>query len=150
MTNKACWRPTFTSRNKRDSERTASICCRAAWFSLARQDRYSLSVTYQACRESVVLNSSRSDENDVQPSENKSQLPEADLEQQAKLRRAAASSNFSCCSIPDALAPSDFMDNLAAANVLQRPVRTLVSIAGVALGVVLVMLFTGSRARYVQ
>lgn len=35
------------------------------------------------------------------------------------------------------------MDNLIAANVLQRPVRTLVSIAGVALGVVLVMLFTG-------
>lgn len=35
------------------------------------------------------------------------------------------------------------MDNLVAANVLQRPVRTLVSIAGVALGVVLVMLFTG-------
>lgn len=35
------------------------------------------------------------------------------------------------------------MDSLVTANVLQRPVRTLVSIAGVALGVALVMLFTG-------
>ncbi len=35
------------------------------------------------------------------------------------------------------------MDNLVVANVRQRPVRTLVSVAGVALGVVLLMLFTG-------
>lgn len=35
------------------------------------------------------------------------------------------------------------MDNLIAANVRQRPVRALVSAAGVALGVALVMLFTG-------
>ncbi|HEU4596131.1 MAG TPA: ABC transporter permease [Pyrinomonadaceae bacterium] len=35
------------------------------------------------------------------------------------------------------------MDSLAAANVRQRPVRALVSAAGVALGVCLVMLFTG-------
>ncbi len=35
------------------------------------------------------------------------------------------------------------MDNLIAANVRQRPVRALVSAAGVALGVCLVMLFTG-------
>ena len=35
------------------------------------------------------------------------------------------------------------MDSLAAANVRQRPVRALVSMAGVALGVCLVMLFTG-------
>ena len=35
------------------------------------------------------------------------------------------------------------MDNLVAANIRQRPVRALVSIAGVALGVCLVMLFTG-------
>jgi putative ABC transport system permease protein len=35
------------------------------------------------------------------------------------------------------------MDNLVAANVRQRPVRALVSAAGVALGVCLVMLFTG-------
>jgi putative ABC transport system permease protein len=35
------------------------------------------------------------------------------------------------------------MDNLVAANILQRPVRSLVSVAGVALGVALVMLFTG-------
>lgn len=35
------------------------------------------------------------------------------------------------------------MNDLVTANVLQRPVRTLVSILGVALGVALVMLFTG-------
>ena len=35
------------------------------------------------------------------------------------------------------------MDNLVAANIRQRPIRSLVSIAGVALGVVLVLLFTG-------
>lgn len=35
------------------------------------------------------------------------------------------------------------MDNLVAANLRQRPFRSLVSIAGVALGVALVMLFTG-------
>nr|ALS88780.1 FtsX-like permease family [uncultured bacterium] len=35
------------------------------------------------------------------------------------------------------------MDNLITANIRQRPVRSLVSIAGVALGVALVMLFTG-------
>ncbi len=35
------------------------------------------------------------------------------------------------------------MDNLVTANIRQRPVRSLVSIAGVALGVALVMLFTG-------
>ncbi len=35
------------------------------------------------------------------------------------------------------------MDNLIAANIRQRPLRSLISIAGVALGVVLVMLFTG-------
>lgn len=35
------------------------------------------------------------------------------------------------------------MDNLIASNLRQRPVRTLVSVAGVALGVCLVMLFTG-------
>jgi putative ABC transport system permease protein len=35
------------------------------------------------------------------------------------------------------------MDNLITANLRQRPVRSLVSIAGVALGVALVMLFTG-------
>ncbi len=35
------------------------------------------------------------------------------------------------------------MDNLIRANLRQRPVRTLVSVAGVALGVSLVMLFTG-------
>lgn len=35
------------------------------------------------------------------------------------------------------------MDNLVANNIRQRPVRALVSIAGVALGVCLVMLFTG-------
>ncbi|HKZ77903.1 MAG TPA: ABC transporter permease [Pyrinomonadaceae bacterium] len=35
------------------------------------------------------------------------------------------------------------MDNLITANIRQRPVRTLVSVAGVALGVCLVMLFTG-------
>ncbi|MBA3713751.1 MAG: ABC transporter permease [Pyrinomonadaceae bacterium] len=34
-------------------------------------------------------------------------------------------------------------DSLVAANILQRPVRALVSVAGVALGVCLVMLFTG-------
>jgi ABC-type lipoprotein release transport system permease subunit len=35
------------------------------------------------------------------------------------------------------------MDNLVTSNIRQRPIRTLVSVAGVALGVVLVMLFTG-------
>jgi putative ABC transport system permease protein len=35
------------------------------------------------------------------------------------------------------------MDNLVASNIRQRPVRTLVSVAGIALGVCLVMLFTG-------
>jgi putative ABC transport system permease protein len=35
------------------------------------------------------------------------------------------------------------MDNLVTSNVRQRPVRTLVSVAGIALGVCLVMLFTG-------
>src|ERR687889_347354 len=35
------------------------------------------------------------------------------------------------------------MESLVAANVRQRPVRALVSAAGVALGVCLVMLFTG-------
>lgn len=35
------------------------------------------------------------------------------------------------------------MDNLVVSNIRQRPVRTLVSVAGVALGVCLVMLFTG-------
>ena len=35
------------------------------------------------------------------------------------------------------------MDNLVTSNILQRPIRTLVSVAGIALGVTLVMLFTG-------
>ena len=35
------------------------------------------------------------------------------------------------------------MDNLIRSNIRQRPVRTLVSVAGIALGVCLVMLFTG-------
>jgi putative ABC transport system permease protein len=35
------------------------------------------------------------------------------------------------------------MDNLVTSNIRQRPIRTLVSVAGIALGVVLVMLFTG-------
>jgi putative ABC transport system permease protein len=35
------------------------------------------------------------------------------------------------------------MDNLVTSNILQRPVRTLVSVAGIALGVCLIMLFTG-------
>ena len=35
------------------------------------------------------------------------------------------------------------MDNLVTSNIRQRPIRTLVSIAGVGLGVALVMLFTG-------
>src|SRR6266536_3778255 len=35
------------------------------------------------------------------------------------------------------------LDNLITSNIRQRPVRTLVSVAGVALGVCLVMLFTG-------
>lgn len=35
------------------------------------------------------------------------------------------------------------MDNLVTANIRQRPLRSLISIAGVALGVALVMLFTG-------
>jgi len=35
------------------------------------------------------------------------------------------------------------MDNLVTANIRQRPLRSLISVAGVALGVALVMLFTG-------
>jgi putative ABC transport system permease protein len=35
------------------------------------------------------------------------------------------------------------MDNLVTSNIRQRPIRTLVCVAGVALGVILVMLFTG-------
>jgi len=35
------------------------------------------------------------------------------------------------------------MDNLVTSNIRQRPIRTLVSVAGVALGVILIMLFTG-------
>jgi putative ABC transport system permease protein len=35
------------------------------------------------------------------------------------------------------------MDNMITANIRQRPVRTIVSVAGIALGVCLVMLFTG-------
>ena len=35
------------------------------------------------------------------------------------------------------------MDNLVTSNIRQRPIRTLVSVAGVALGVTLIMLFTG-------
>jgi putative ABC transport system permease protein len=35
------------------------------------------------------------------------------------------------------------MDNLIRSNIRQRPVRTLVSVAGIALGVCLIMLFTG-------
>ncbi|HEX8745771.1 MAG TPA: ABC transporter permease, partial [Pyrinomonadaceae bacterium] len=35
------------------------------------------------------------------------------------------------------------MDNLVTANLRQRPLRSLVSVAGVALGVALIMLFTG-------
>jgi putative ABC transport system permease protein len=35
------------------------------------------------------------------------------------------------------------MDNLVTSNIRQRPVRTLVSVAGIALGVSLIMLFTG-------
>jgi putative ABC transport system permease protein len=35
------------------------------------------------------------------------------------------------------------MDNLISSNITQRPIRTLVSVAGIALGVILVMLFTG-------
>src|SRR5258706_15473516 len=35
------------------------------------------------------------------------------------------------------------MNNLITANIRQRPVRTIVSIAGIALGVCLIMLFTG-------
>lgn len=35
------------------------------------------------------------------------------------------------------------MDNLIVSNIRQRPIRTLVSVAGIALGVCLVMLFTG-------
>lgn len=35
------------------------------------------------------------------------------------------------------------MDNLVTSNIRQRPIRTLVSVAGVALGVSLIMLFTG-------
>jgi putative ABC transport system permease protein len=39
--------------------------------------------------------------------------------------------------------PGLFMNNLVTANIRQRPLRSLVSVAGVALGVALVMLFTG-------
>ncbi|HAF13454.1 MAG TPA: hypothetical protein DCK93_06630 [Blastocatellia bacterium] len=35
------------------------------------------------------------------------------------------------------------MDNLVITNICQRPIRTIISVAGVALGVALVMLFTG-------
>ena len=35
------------------------------------------------------------------------------------------------------------MDNLVTSNIRQRPIRTLVCVAGIALGVILVMLFTG-------
>ena len=35
------------------------------------------------------------------------------------------------------------MESLVASNIRQRPIRTLVSVAGIALGVTLVMLFTG-------
>jgi putative ABC transport system permease protein len=35
------------------------------------------------------------------------------------------------------------MDNLVTSNIRQRPIRTLVSVAGIALGVSLIMLFTG-------
>src|SRR2546430_709583 len=35
------------------------------------------------------------------------------------------------------------MDNLVTANIRQRPVRMIVSVAGIALGVCLIMLFTG-------
>jgi putative ABC transport system permease protein len=35
------------------------------------------------------------------------------------------------------------MDNLITANIRQRPVRTIVSVVGIALGVCLIMLFTG-------
>jgi putative ABC transport system permease protein len=38
---------------------------------------------------------------------------------------------------------TEFMDNLIRSNIRQRPVRTLVSVAGIALGVCLIMLFTG-------
>ena len=42
------------------------------------------------------------------------------------------------------LIPNDTeMDNLVTSNIRQRPIRTLVSVAGIALGVSLVMLFTG-------
>jgi len=40
--------------------------------------------------------------------------------------------------------------NLITANIRQRPVRTIVSFAGIALGVCLVMLFTGARYRHVE
>jgi ABC-type lipoprotein release transport system permease subunit len=35
------------------------------------------------------------------------------------------------------------MDSLVTSNIRQRPVRTIISVIGVALGVALVMLFTG-------
>src|SRR6185295_16839179 len=35
------------------------------------------------------------------------------------------------------------MDNIVVSNIRQRPIRSIVSVAGVALGVALVMLFTG-------
>ena len=38
---------------------------------------------------------------------------------------------------------SFLMDNLITSNIRQRPIRTLVSVAGIALGVTLVMMFTG-------
>ena len=45
--------------------------------------------------------------------------------------------------MPYGMFSESVMDNLISSNISQRPVRTLVSVAGVALGVVLVMLFTG-------
>jgi putative ABC transport system permease protein len=54
-------------------------------------------------------------------------LPKVDCDRREKL---AASAPFE-------------MDNLVTSNIRQRPIRTLVSVAGIALGVALVMLFTG-------
>ena len=39
------------------------------------------------------------------------------------------------------------MDSLVTSNIRQRPVRTIISVIGVALGVALVMLFTGVGIR---
>ena len=41
----------------------------------------------------------------------------------------------------------DRVDNLVVSNIRQRPIRTLVSVAGIALGVCLVLLFTGLARR---